>query len=87
MGQKHKHHDLIVAWASGADIEYRLHKDLEWRLCKDNSPIWDELTEYRIKPEEKKPVETSYFYSDEEIKQYFINKCTKLYYTRTEFEE
>jgi len=44
----HKHRDIIIAWANGADIQYKPCKqwvDVDW------SPSWDDLTEYRIKPE------------------------------------
>ena len=47
---KHKHADLIHAWADGAEIQRkRNHED--W----DDVPYpnWDENTEYRIKPESK----------------------------------
>jgi len=44
----HKHRDIIIAWADGENIQYKLCKkwiDVEW------APSWDEETEYRIKPE------------------------------------
>ena len=47
---KHRHAELIKAWAEGAEIQvYKPHWD-EWHDC--NTPIWDS-DEYRIKP--KKP--------------------------------
>ena len=50
---KHKHAELIKAWADGADIEYfnkRLNIWFAWDIkC---SPSWQEDTEYRIKPPE-----------------------------------
>ena len=45
---KHKHHDVIVAWAAGAEIEY-LTTGGFWSAA--TSPIWDESRQYRIKPE------------------------------------
>ena len=46
----HKHHDLIVAWAKGAQIQY---KDKgTWYACAPQ-PAWTPSTRYRIKPEPK----------------------------------
>ena len=94
----HKHAELIKAWADGAEIECKF-KSGNWRTVE--YPDWaNPLEEYRIKPEEKKPVvrwkcvyenthgylcETEYFYTDEEIKQ--CKGYTRLEYTRTEFEK
>lgn len=51
MTQRHKHADLIIAWANGAKIQY-LNKVLNaWRDCSD--PGWLENYDYRIKPEPK----------------------------------
>jgi hypothetical protein len=44
---KHKHYDLIVAWANGAKIEC---KDYDRRWYAINNPMWHDHTEYRIKP-------------------------------------
>lgn len=43
---KHKHHDLIIAWANGAQIEQRFSK--KWITA--NKPQWYEEYEYRVKP-------------------------------------
>jgi len=53
---KHKHADLIHAWADGAVIQqYKPHLN-EWH---DTSPypVWDSRLQYRIKPEPKPDVE------------------------------
>ena len=50
---KHKHADLIHAWADGAEIEFKM-PDGRWRITA--RPTWHVSDEYRIKPEEKKPV-------------------------------
>lgn len=52
MGQRHKHADVIVAWANGAEIEYRPGPHERW--SKSTSPGWQEDCEYRIKPPAKK---------------------------------
>lgn len=45
---KHKHADLIHAWADGAEIQF---KGAEGWFYAQN-PTWDGDTEYRIKPKE-----------------------------------
>ena len=61
---KHKHAELIKAWADGAEIEkkqiyckYQMNQEPiivseEWLSCP--SPTWSWNEEYRIKPEEQK---------------------------------
>jgi len=49
---KHKHADLIHAWADGAEIQYRPVPEYgEWK-DEPRHLIWDNLAEYRIKPEQ-----------------------------------
>ena len=49
---KHKHADLIHAWADGAKIEqYKVNLD-EWHDVS-SYPVWDERLHYRIKPTPK----------------------------------
>ena len=48
---KHKHYDVIVAWAAGKKIEYFSNIDYKWR--DSSQPSWYEHYEYRIKPEPK----------------------------------
>jgi len=43
----HKHHDLIIAWAKGAEIEY-VDSRGDWE--KAATPTWSVYKEYRIKP-------------------------------------
>ena len=47
---KHKHVELIKAWADGAEIEYR-DLDAPWHVRPN--PSWLGSGEYRIKPEPK----------------------------------
>jgi len=49
---KHKHADLIIAWANGATIEF-LNGD-NWKYTEE--PIWYVGAKYRIKPERVWPV-------------------------------
>ena len=55
MKQRHKHADVIIAWANGAEIEHRAGPDRPW-LPMTNTSSWygyDDV-EYRIKPPAKK---------------------------------
>jgi hypothetical protein len=46
---KHKHAELIIAWANGAKIQSRNDIGEHWQ---DNRlPVWANDTMYRIKPE------------------------------------
>lgn len=100
---KHKHAELIKAWANGAQIEVKHPSNGSWWDAKP--PSWDLDYEYRIKPEEKKPVvmwkwvykshgswvESEMFMSELEIeirqKTFPVERYFKLEYTRTEFPE
>ena len=90
---KHKHADLIHAWADGAEIQV-FHID-RWEDCP--SPAWRDAVTYRIKPEEKKPVVrwlwadkymncTSCLLTEYEVKQ-LSGYIIKLEWSRTEFPE
>jgi hypothetical protein len=46
---KHKHCDLIKAWADGAEIQCRKHNS-DWADIVGGSPSWFHEWEYRIKP-------------------------------------
>jgi hypothetical protein len=48
---KHKHAELIHAWAEGAKIQFRYLRE-EWTDAIH--PGWDRDFEYRIKPEENR---------------------------------
>tara|TARA_R110002051_G_C8565057_1_gene474851 strand:+ start:164 stop:541 length:378 start_codon:yes stop_codon:yes gene_type:complete len=44
----HKHHDVIIAWAKGAEIEYYSRSKSRWGT--DTFPYWTRNMQYRIKP-------------------------------------
>ncbi len=46
----HKHHDLIIAWAKGAEIEFYNAIDDDWK--RPRVLTWSTSVEYRIKPDE-----------------------------------
>ena len=47
---RHKHADLIHAWADGAKIQWESHYG-DW--IDENHPNWSEHNKYRIKPKPK----------------------------------
>ena len=46
---RHKHADLIIEWANGAQIQH--YSAIMCRWADDKNPKWDEETKFRIKPE------------------------------------
>lgn len=52
MNQRHKHADVIIAWANGAEIESKVAATGEWMRAWH--PGWHEACEYRVKPPTKK---------------------------------
>ena len=50
--KRHKHADLIHAWAEGATIQFQ-KKDKSWDDVFMNFPNWDDAEIYRIKPKTK----------------------------------
>ena len=48
---KHKHSELIIAWANGATIETYMVSDDEWVTAIN--PLWDKNRQYRVKPQPK----------------------------------
>ena len=71
MKQRHKHADVIIAWAEGKDVQVWDFTQNEWGDVTDKSPTWCEDWEYRIKPPAKK-YRVALFESD-----------TSIYYTST----
>ncbi len=63
MPNRHKHADVIIAWANGETIEYRFilptlygTKWSEWKpLPKEDTIHWHKDNEYRVKPKKKTP--------------------------------
>lgn len=53
--KRHVHADLIIAWANGAEIEYRriVRRGTPDKWDDAKQPAWDEHTAYRIKAEPK----------------------------------
>ena len=56
----HKHKDLIIAWANGAEIQL---KNIKGNWVETSFPSWETFCEYRIKPEPK-PDTVAFTYID-----------------------
>ena len=54
MGQRHKHADVIIAWAEGKDVQVWDFTQNEWGDVTTESPTWCKCWKYRIKPPAKK---------------------------------
>ena len=54
MGQRHKHADVIIAWAEGKDVQVWDKDTKGWVAVRTNTPAFIEDWEYRIKPPAKK---------------------------------
>ena len=54
MGQRHKHADVIIAWAEGKDVQVWDFTQNAWGDVTTESPTWCECWKYRIKPPPKK---------------------------------
>ena len=53
MGQRHKHADVIIAWAEGKDVQVRNPIEGSWLDLTISTPKFTD-EEYRIKPLAKK---------------------------------
>lgn len=72
MSNRHRHADLIHAWAEGAEIECR-QANGDW--VHMSQPKWDAPSIYRIKPEKKPDVVKRYFHEDGAYKECLSDCC------------
>ncbi len=72
VSKHHKHRDLILAWADGAEIQY-LGDRGNW--INIETPSWVVNTEYRIKP--KEPTELEKLIKEHKAMGETIDKLTK----------
>ena len=54
MGQRHKHADVVIAWAEGKDVQIWDKGAKCWCDVGASSPSFNEDWEYRVKPPAKK---------------------------------
>lgn len=71
MGKRHKHADVIIAWAEGKDVQVWDKGPKRWCDVTTSTPSFFEDRKYRIKPPAKK-YRVALFESD-----------TSIYYTST----
>jgi len=69
----HKHYDMIVAWAKGAEIQSQQPNDTRWISVE--SPNWFTRYNYRIKPTE--PTELEKLIQEHKAMGETIDKLTK----------
>jgi hypothetical protein len=55
--KRHKHHDEIIAWAKGAEIEFELETPKGKRWASVTQPNWFKEYKYRVKPTEPTELE------------------------------
>ncbi len=74
---RHKHADLIIAWAEGATIEY-LHEGEWWQTDR---PQWHEDMEYRIKPgsEVQEPEPVAWMWQSDNYATRFSQRIFELF--------
>ena len=58
---KHKHAELIKAWADGAEIQISVSKGELWEDAQPNFLVWNDEYQYRIKPKPKPDVYEFYY--------------------------
>lgn len=49
MGKRHKHADVIIAWANGKDIEFS-YQGSKWLDYSEECGMFNDNIDYRIKP-------------------------------------
>ena len=54
MNQRHKHADVIIAWAEGEDVQVWDEGTKRWYNIVGKFPLFNEDREHRIKPPAKK---------------------------------
>ena len=54
MGKRHKHADVIIAWAEGEDVQVWDDGAKRWHDIVGKFPLFNEDREHRIKPSAKK---------------------------------
>lgn len=84
MGQRHKHADVIIAWANGEEVE-GLGFDECWYPVTGNFPTWHENVVFRIKPKTMKREGWVNVYPSEV--PLFVGALSHAYATREDAEE
>jgi hypothetical protein len=77
---RHKHADVIIAWAEGKTVQLLL--DCGWTdILSIHNPLWTDDIEYRVKPEEVVTYTAidnqnipggTFFYSTEDVEKNYL---------------
>lgn len=78
MGQKHKHHDVIVAWAADQSKTVQYFEDGEWVDIVPGFASWSPNTDYRIKPEPPAKVYPKTLMTNTQINEAIVTDKTQL---------
>lgn len=93
MGTKHKHYDVIVAWANGEKCEFFSPITEKWEPLNPNSvPAFYEDYQYRIKPKRVKKegwanVFPAFIYSSKESADGGFDADKRIACIRVEWEQ
>ena len=85
MGQRHKHADVIIAWAEGKDVQVWDEDNNCWLDVKSSSPSFNECWEYRIKPPARKYRVAMFRFSNEAASTY--TACTDIQEEADSYEQ
>lgn len=77
MGQRHKHADVIIAWAEGKDVQVWNLVNSRWEAVEKRVPDFLQGNEYRIKPPAKKCRVALFRFSNEEAPTYTASTDTQ----------
>ena len=85
MGQRHKHADVIIAWAEGKDVQVWDEGAKCWCDVGASSPSFNEDWEYRVKPPAKKYRVALFRFSSEAASTY--TACTDIQEEADSYEQ
>lgn len=77
MGQRHKHADVIIAWAEGKDVQVWDEGAKRWCDVTTSTPSFFEDRKYRIKPPAKKYRVARFRFSFDEASTYTASVDTQ----------
>lgn len=76
---RHKHADVIIAWANGEEIEFRTMDSADWLPMNREHPTWYEYAEYRVKPKTVKREGWVNIYKDKPENSLFMGRASPIY--------
>lgn len=64
-----KHFDILLAYANGAEVQYKLKDEENW---KESTPLFEEYLEYRVKPSKAEATKPKGQWKPEHRETYFF---------------